>query len=101
MLLSVLATLLFALPSAVNAATSFEDNDGDGVYENASSISMGQFGNIAAGDMTWTYSDEEEGIKTWTISFETSHKFIYFSLIPSSVSIDSVTVGGTGFAKVG
>lgn len=97
LLLGVLATVLFGLPSVVNAAVSFDDNDRDGVYESTDSISAGQFGTIAAGDMTWTYSNEEEGEKTWTISFETSNPFIYLSLVPSFLNIDSVSVNGSNF----
>ena len=97
MLLSVLATLLFALPSTVSAAVSFEDTDGDGTYENSDVISVGQFGTIAVGDMTWEYVEGSDEEKLWTISFETSHPFIYFSLVPVSVSIDSVNVSGNGF----
>ena len=97
MLLGVLATLLFVLPSTVSAAVSFEDTDGDGTYENSDVISVGQFGTIAVGDMTWEYLEGSDEEKIWTISFETSHPFIYFSLVPASVSIDSVNVSGNGF----
>ncbi len=97
MLLGVLATLLFVLPSTVSAAVSFEDTDGDGTYENSDVISVGQFGTIAVGDMTWEYVEGSDEEKIWTISFETSHPFIYFSLVPASVSIDSVNVSGNGF----
>ena len=97
MLLGVLATLLFVLPSTVSAAVSFEDTDGDGTYENSDVISVGQFGTIAVGDMTWEYVEGSDEEKLWTISFETSHPFIYFSLVPVSVSIDSVNVSGNGF----
>ncbi len=94
----VLATFI-VLPLSVSAApVSFSDDDGDGVYENDAAISMGQFGNIEEGDMTWEYTDEEAGEKTWTISFVTSHQYIYFSLIPDALDIDSVVVSGTGFA---
>lgn len=98
MLLGVLAILLFTLPSTVHAAVSFVDNDQDGTYESSEAISVGQFGTIAAGDMTWKYVEGSDEEKIWTISFETNHSFIYFSLVPSSVSIDSVNVSGTGFA---
>ncbi len=97
LLLGVLATMLFGLPSVANAAVTFEDNDGDGVYESTASISAGRFGTIQAGDMTWTYSDEEAGEKTWTITFDTSSPFIYLSLVPAFISIDSVNVSGSNF----
>ena len=97
LLLGVLAIMLFSLPSMVDAAVSFQDNNKDGVYESTDSISAGQFGTIAAGDMTWTYSDKEAGEKTWTISFETSNSFIYLSLVPSFLTIDSVSVNGSSF----
>lgn len=96
-LFSVLATMLCILPHQVYAA-SFVDNDGDGVYENDEAISAGQFGTIAAGDFTWRYEDSDTGRKRWTISFDTSSSYIYFSLVPNAVSIDSVYVSGTGFA---
>ena len=98
-LFGVLATLLFSLPSVVNAAVSFTDTDRDGTYESSDSISVGQFGTIAAGDFTWRYSDEEAGEKTWTITFSTNRPFIYLSLVPAFVEINSVSVSGTGFVK--
>ena len=96
-ILGLVASFMFVMPMSVKAAA-FVDNDGDGVYENDAAISMGQFGNIEEGDMTWEYTDEEAGEKTWTISFVTSHQYIYFSLIPDALDIDSVVVSGTGFA---
>ena len=98
-LFGLLAMMLFSVPFKVNAAVSFTDNNGDGVYESSASISAGQYGTIAAGDFTWRYSDEDNGEKTWTISFSTNKKFIYISLVPAFVSIDSVSVEGSGFVK--
>lgn len=96
-LFGLLAMMLFSVPFKVNAAVSFTDNNGDGVYESSASISAGQYGTIAAGDFTWRYSDEDNGEKTWTISFDTNKPFIYLSLVPAFVSIDSVKVEGSGF----
>ena len=94
-LLGVLATLLFVLPTKVSAAA-FVDPDSDGVYENDEAISVGQFGTIAAGDASWTYSDEEAGEKTWTfnITVNNSDSYVYFTLVPSFVSIESVSSSG-------
>lgn len=100
LLLGVLAALLLTLPIQVHAVpVSFVDPDQDGTYENEAEISVGRYGTIAAGDMTWRYSDQEAGEKTWTISFDTSSPFIYLSLVPAFISIDSVSVTGTGFAN--
>lgn len=94
-LLGVLATLLFVLPTKVSAAA-FVDTNSDGVYENNEAIPVGQFGTIAAGGATWTYSDEEAGEKTWTfnITVNNSASYVYFTLVPSFVSIESISASG-------
>ena len=93
--LGVLATLLFVLPLQASAV-SFTDDD---LHVSTEDISMGQFGTIEAGDFTWTYTDEEAGEKTWTISFDTDSSYIYFSLVPTDLTIEGVNVSGTGFVK--
>ena len=92
-ILGLVASFMFVMPMSVKAAA-FVDNDGDGVYENDAAISVGRYGSVAAGDMTWKYSDEEAGEKTWTISFDVSsgYNYVYFTLVPSFVEIDSVNV---------
>ena len=92
-ILGLVASFMFVMPMSVKAAA-FVDNDGDGVYENDAAISVGRYGSVAAGDMTWKYSDEEAGEKTWTISFDVSsgYNYVYFTLVPSFVTIDSVSV---------
>lgn len=97
-LFGLLAAVLFIFPFKVNAAISFDDTDGDGVYESTADLAIGQYGTIAKGDFTWRYSNEEAKEKTWTISFSTNKAFIYLSLVPQSLTIDSVNVEGTGFA---
>lgn len=98
-ILGLVATFMLVMPMSVHAAA-FVDNDRDGVYENDSAISVGRYGSVAAGDMTWTYSDEEAGEKTWTISFDVTsgYNYVYFTLVPSFITIDSVSVSsGSNF----
>ena len=92
-ILGLVASFMLVMPMSAHAAA-FVDNDGDGVYENDSTISVGRYGTIAAGDFTWTYSDEEAGEKTWTISFDVTsgYNYVYFTLVPSFITIDSVSV---------
>ncbi len=96
LILGIFLTTIFLVPTDV-WAVDFNDNDGDGVYVSDEAISMGQYGTVAAGDYTWTYTDEDAGIKTWSITFDVSNTngYIYFLLVPNSVSIDSVSVNST------
>ena len=99
-MLGVMVACLFLMPSVVHAAQ-FVDPDSDGVYVNDTAISMGRYGTIAAGDASWTYSDEAEGEKTWTFSFSTSSSYIYFQLVPTSVDIEGISVNtSNGFMYI-
>ena len=105
MLLSVLATLLFVLPSTVDAAA-FVDPDGDGVYANDEAISAGMYGTFEAGDVTWTYAtdeDEADGIKTWNFYLtvgSVNWEYIYMELVPINVDIESTNPGSGTFLTV-
>ena len=46
-ILGLVASFMFVMPMSVKAAA-FVDNDGDGVYENDSAISVGRYGSVAA-----------------------------------------------------
>lgn len=92
-ILGLIATIAMVCPLDAFAAA-FVDNDRDGVYENDATVSMGRYGTIQVGDFTWEYTDEEAGEKTWTITLNvtSSTDFVYFTLVPSFLTIGSVSV---------
>lgn len=98
MVLSLVAVALLIMPKEVLAA-GFTDDD---PHLSTEDISFGEFGTIKAGDYSWTYTDEEAGEKTWTISVDTNSKYIYFQLVPKSVEIrnDNDVKVNSGFVIV-
>lgn len=59
-------------------------------------VSAGIYGSFKKGDVTWTYTDRENGIKEWTFMLTPSKAFtsedtIAIKLVPTGVSVQKVT----------
>ena len=102
-ILVTIMTMLYVIPMKVSAeelSTDFTDSDGDGVYESTSAISAGRYGNFAAGDITYEYTEGSNEERTWSFYLtvgSNNFDYVYMLITPTNVSIDSVTTDTSSF----
>lgn len=92
-MLAIVLMLFYSLPINVKAATTYV-KEGN-TYKSSSDISMGKYGTVKAGDATYTYTDEGEGIKTWTFYLTAGQDldYVWLDLLPVALEIQSVRAG--------
>ena len=102
-ILVTIMMMLYVVPVKVSAeefSTDFTDSDGDGVYESTSAISAGRYGNFAAGDITYEYTEGSSEERTWSFYLTVGSNdfdYVYMLITPTNVSIDSVTTDTSSF----
>lgn len=94
-MLCMIGVLLTIVPTKVNAVIDFK-SDGNGNFCTTADITIYDAGTIKSGEFCYKYTDQEKGIKEWTINItpKSGTKFIYVGLQPSdSLTVDSVKPG--------